>query len=122
MEDEKPFDASDAHEADPRDVAALVASRGYTDFYLPFILGLARRWYKELANPSLERKNKMPDDALRGGIRVLEALIALPDDILREANRRNQEEKDAEAVDQHYERRVIDPDEPYDGLSPSDPI
>jgi hypothetical protein len=124
---DKPFDASDAAEGDARHIQALVASHGYQDIYLPFMLGLARRWYKELANPSQGRKDRIPDDALRGGIRVIEALISMPNDILREAERRNEEDRQAQAVDDHYESiaregRGLPGESPYEGLSPSDPI
>ena len=129
LEPSEPFTRSDAAEADARHVRDLVLSRGYQDFYAPFIIGCINAWYKQLADPSVQRAWKRPDDYLRGAIQAFESLLRLPNEIIEDQVRKNAENEQDETVENHYNRIALEgrglPGKgpiDYDGQSPSDPI
>lgn len=126
---ELPFDLESAQNIDIRDLRGLVSSRGWQEFVEPFLFGAIARWQLELADPSLQRRWKRPDNYLRGGIKVCQALLRMPYDMIAEQDRRNREEK-RDAEDEHreqgYERVGTFGHGPMgedaQGISPSDPI
>jgi len=129
LEPSEPFTAEDAAAADARQIRELLDSRGYQNFLEPLILATIRVWSKQLADPSIKRHWDRPDDYLRGGIRVLEALLKMPHDIIEQQERAARLHDEAETVEQHYERiardgRGLPGTDPYgnEGISPTDPI
>ena len=50
-------------------------------------------WHKALLDPSRERKDKFPDDYLRGQIEALEWFIAFPSSLERSDDQANEEER-----------------------------
>jgi hypothetical protein len=129
MESPEPFTAEDAAGADARQISELLASRGYQNFYEPLMIATIRVWSKQLADPSAKRKWAKPDDYLRGGIKVLEALLAMPHDIIAQQTAAARLNDEAETVEQHYDRiardgRGLPGESPYgdEGISPTDPI
>jgi hypothetical protein len=120
------FTAEELAAADPRDIQAMLASRGYTEFWEPLLINKMQALTAELVDPSLPRRWKKPDGYLRGGIAVLRAILNAPYEILNEQEQRNREEADDMSVSQRYEELARGGIGPYGqdrmAVSPSDPI
>jgi len=128
MEQSVPFSAEDASEVDARVIRDLTVHPGWVNFLQPFLVGCILRMTQDLRDPSRDRAWKRPDNYLRGGIQVAEALLRLPQDIL-DARDRNANESDKSSGEETYEQhvaRVSREARDYvgegEGISPTDPI
>lgn len=111
---------------DSKDLSFLLQSRGYTEFFVPLIVGLIQSSVNQLADPSLARKNSRPDDYLRGYIAASRAILNAPNAILAAQARQAQEEADQRTEQERYEEIARSGRGPIGEaeapISPSDPI
>jgi hypothetical protein len=128
MEPSEPFTIDDAQDVDGRMLRDFLAHPAYVTFYQPFIVGCILRLTRDLKDPSRERAWKRPDNYLRGGIKVLEELLALPEAILNARALQAQQSDETggvETYDQHVARVARERHEQSgeaEGLSPTDPV
>ena len=120
------FTGEELAAADPRDISAMLASRGYTEFWEPLLINKMQAFISQLVDPSLPRRWKKPDGYLRGGIEVLRAILNAPYAILAEQEQRNREEANDKSASERYEELARGGIGPYGqdtmAVSPSDPI
>jgi len=87
-------------------IAFIVNSDAYMTFYKPFLEGMLRGFYHDLAAPARERHNAKPDDYCRGGIMVINALLSFPENAIQELQEREQADARQKAEEQHYADRA----------------
>lgn len=87
-------------------LAFLVNSQAYVEVYRPFLIGMLRGFHADLADPSQQRRWNKPDDYLRGGILVVQALLNFPEQTLDEARQAEEATNRERSVEQQYQDRV----------------
>jgi hypothetical protein len=84
----------------------LVHSEAYIRFYEPFLRGIERSLDLDLRDPSADRKAQKPDDYLRGGLMVVNALLSFPEEVLNEQRERELADQAQRTQEDHYAERA----------------
>ena len=74
-------------------VRFLLWSDAWQKFFEPLMDSIEASLDAELRDPSIERKHRLSDDAIRGGLRLLETLRSFPRQIIEEADNDAAEEQ-----------------------------
>ena len=100
---------SDEFKMHPGAVEAIrifITSDAWELFFKPAMEGMKEEWSKTMMDPSKARKEKTPDDYIRGCFETLDVILRLPETLVKEedakAERREREQAELHA----YEERV----------------
>lgn len=86
-------------------LAYIVRSPAWENFFDPMLRGIVENICALLLDPSQERKDKRPDDFLRGQAVLVRNFLELPHTVIEEARmREQQQQRDADAATDLHDR------------------